>query len=214
MAVTADRRIAGAAAAFAALAVVASARDGGWLADADRALFEGVRAHRGRAGTVVARIISAFGEPAVVYPALLAGAGAARQAGWQRACVPCLVVAGGAAARRRLSQVIAWPRPPAEAWLTVPEGYSLPPKHTTLAALAADACVCWACAVRPRGPRRCWRRPASAPAASTWACTGQPMWSRAGCSPRGGCAWSPPEGRTCLEFDGSWPVTGLIPIAT
>ncbi len=69
MAVTADRPIAGAAAAFAALAVVASARDGGWLADADRALFKGVRAHRGRARTVVARIISAFGEPAGRYSA-------------------------------------------------------------------------------------------------------------------------------------------------
>jgi hypothetical protein len=129
MAVTADRPIAGAAAAFVALAVVASTRDGGWLADADRALFDGVRAHRGRARTVVARIISAFGEPAVVYPVLLAGGGAARQAGWQRACVPCLVVASGAAARRRLSQVIARPRPPADAWLTVPEGYSLPSKQ-------------------------------------------------------------------------------------
>lgn len=140
MAVTADRRTAGAAAAFTALAIVASAGKDGRLADADRALFEVIRAHRGRAGTVAARIISAFGEPAVVYPVIVAGA-TARQAGWQRAGLPCLVVVTGAAARRRLSQVIARPRPPAAAWLTVPEGYSLPSKHTTMAALAAGACV-------------------------------------------------------------------------
>jgi membrane-associated phospholipid phosphatase len=53
--------------------------------------------------------------------------------------VPCLVVASGAVARRRLSRVIARPRPPSEAWLTVPEGFSLPSKHTTLAALAVVA---------------------------------------------------------------------------
>jgi membrane-associated phospholipid phosphatase len=40
VAVIADRRIAGAAAAFAALVIVASAADGGRLAAADRALFE------------------------------------------------------------------------------------------------------------------------------------------------------------------------------
>jgi membrane-associated phospholipid phosphatase len=50
-------------------------------------------------------------------------------------------VALGAAARGRLSRVIARQRPPAEAWLTEPEGYSLPSKHTTLAALRAGACV-------------------------------------------------------------------------
>ena len=31
--------------------------------------------------------------------------------------------------------------PPAETWLSEPEGFSLPSKHTTLAALAAGACV-------------------------------------------------------------------------
>ncbi|HEY6309380.1 MAG TPA: phosphatase PAP2 family protein [Streptosporangiaceae bacterium] len=137
---TAGRRIAGAAAAFAALAIVASAGDGGRLADADRALFDAVRAHRGRAGTAVAQAISTFGEPAVVYPALMAGV-AARKVGWQRACLACLVVVTGAAARRRLSRVIARQRPPSDAWLTVPEGYSLPSKHTTMAALATGACV-------------------------------------------------------------------------
>jgi hypothetical protein len=66
VAVIADRRIAGAAAAFAALVIVASAADGGRLAAADRVLFETVYAHRSRAGTLAARVISASGEPAVV----------------------------------------------------------------------------------------------------------------------------------------------------
>ena len=55
--------------------------------------------------------------------------------------MPCLVVGSGAVARRILSKVIARQRPPAEAWLTVPEGYSLPSKHTALAAMAVGACV-------------------------------------------------------------------------
>ncbi len=55
--------------------------------------------------------------------------------------MPRLVVAGSAAARRIAAQVIARPRPPAQAWLTTPEGYSLPSKHTTVAALAVGACV-------------------------------------------------------------------------
>lgn len=141
MAVTADRRVAGAVAAFATLAIIASAADDGHLQRADQALFEVVRAHRSRTRTMVARMVSAFGEPAVVYPVLLAGGGAARNAGWARACAPCLVVLSGAAARRRLSRVIARARPPAEAWLTTPEGYSLPSKHTAMAALAAGACA-------------------------------------------------------------------------
>jgi membrane-associated phospholipid phosphatase len=140
MAVTGSRRIAGAATAFAAMVIVASAGNGGRLADADRVLFETVRAHRGRAATAAARFTSAFGEPVVIYPGLVAGV-AARKAGWQRAGLACLVVVTGGQARRWLSRVIARPRPPADAWLTVPEGYSLPSKHTTMAALAAGAYV-------------------------------------------------------------------------
>ena len=137
---TGDRRIAGAAAAFAALVIVASADNGGWLADADRILFETVRAHRGRTGTAAARFASALGEPVVVHPGLMAGV-AARKADWRRAGLACLVVVTGSEARRWLSRVIARPRPPADAWLTVPEGYSLPSKHTAMAALAAGAYV-------------------------------------------------------------------------
>ena len=131
------RRLTGAA-AFGALAFLASRLGGdNRLTRADRATFEIVRARRSRAGIAVAQAVSSLAEPEVVYPLLaLAGVVAAPRIGWQRACAPCLVVASGAFARRRLSRVIARPRPPAEAWLTVPEGFSLPSKHTTLAALA------------------------------------------------------------------------------
>ena len=103
------------------------------------------------AGVIAARGISALAEPGVTYPAaIVAGIGASRRAGWRRACVPLLVVATGAAARRRLSRVIARPRPPAAAWLIEPEGFSLPSKHTTIAALTAGACVQAAGARSPR----------------------------------------------------------------
>lgn len=128
---------------FAALAVVASAAaGGGWAADADRAVFERVRARRTPAGIAVARAVSALGEPAVAYPLLVAaGVHAGRRDGWRHALWLCLTVASGAAVRRRLSRVIARPRPPEQAWLAEPEGFSLPSRHTTLAVLAAGACV-------------------------------------------------------------------------
>jgi membrane-associated phospholipid phosphatase len=140
MAVTTARQLAVAAAAFAGVAVLASAADRGWLADADRRAFEAVRTRRGPAATRVAHAVSALAEPGVVYPVLvLAGVAAARRDGWWRAGAPCLAVAGGAMARRRLSRLIARQRPPAAAWLIEPEGFSLPSKHTTLAVLAAGA---------------------------------------------------------------------------
>jgi membrane-associated phospholipid phosphatase len=86
--------------------------------------------------------VSSLAEPAFVSALLAAFAAvAAERVGWCAACLPCLVVAGGAVARRRLSRVIARPRPPAEVWMTEPEGFSLPSKHTTLAALTAGACA-------------------------------------------------------------------------
>jgi membrane-associated phospholipid phosphatase len=112
------------------------------VAAVDRRAFEAVRAHRRPGLTTAARAVSALAEPRVVYPVLvLAGIRAARHGGWWRMGVPCVTVAGGAAVRRRLSRVIARERPPAEAWLIEPEGYSLPSKHTTLAVLAAGAGV-------------------------------------------------------------------------
>ncbi len=142
MALMSARQLTGAA-AFGALAFLAS-RIGGenHLAHADRIAFESVRARRSPTGIAAARTISFVAEPEVVYSLLaIVGVVAARRIGWRRACTPCLVVASGAFARRRLSRVIARPRPPEEAWLTVPEGFSLPSKHTTLAALAVGAGV-------------------------------------------------------------------------
>ena len=101
MAVTAARRIPGAAAAFAAVWMLASAVGDGWAADADRALFEYVRTRRGRTGTVIARVVSALAEPAVVYPVLaIAGAGAARRGVRGRRWGPQRSGAGRAAAGR------------------------------------------------------------------------------------------------------------------
>jgi undecaprenyl-diphosphatase len=140
VAVTTARRLSAAAAALAGVAVLASAADRGWLARADRRAFEAVRTRRGPAATRLAHATSALAEPRVVYPVLaLAGAAAARRDGWWRAASPCLAVASGAVARRRVSRLIARQRPPASAWLTEPEGFSLPSKHTTLAVLAAGA---------------------------------------------------------------------------
>jgi membrane-associated phospholipid phosphatase len=140
MAMTGTRRGLAAIMSFAAPTVVAAAVGRGWLASVDDAGFRVVTKRRGPAATAVARVVSALAEPGVVYP-LLGAVGAARREGWRAACAPCLVVASGAAARRRLSRVIARQRPPAEAWLSEPEGFSLPSKHTTLAALAAGTCV-------------------------------------------------------------------------
>jgi membrane-associated phospholipid phosphatase len=140
MALIAPRRVQAAIMAFAGPVAVAAAADRGWLARAERAGFRAVLASRCPAGTAVARAVSALAEPGAVY-LLLAAAGAARRDGLRGVCLPCLVVASGAVARRRLSRVIARQRPPAEAWLSEPEGFSLPSKHTTLAVLAAGACV-------------------------------------------------------------------------
>jgi len=121
--------------------------------ETDRRVFEAVRARRTPSRTRVARAISGLAEPGVVYPVLafagVAGAGIAwRRDGWRRACpspglwracAPCLVVAAGAVVRRGLSEAIARHRPPEDAWLAQPEGFSLPSRHTTMAALAAGA---------------------------------------------------------------------------
>jgi undecaprenyl-diphosphatase len=142
MALTAGRRIAGAVAAFAALAVLATRTAGnGCRARADQEAFDRVRARRTSIGIALAHAVSALAEPEVIYPLLVvASAVAARRADWRHAAMPGLVISG-AVARRKLSQLIGRPRPPAEAWLIMPEGYSLPSKHTTLAALGAGACV-------------------------------------------------------------------------
>lgn len=65
--------------------------------------------------------------------------------------LPALAVPAGAAARWLLSEMIARPRPPAAIWLAEPEGYSLPSRHTTIAALTAGAV---AAAAGTKGLRR------------------------------------------------------------
>lgn len=132
------QRVRAAVMAFAAPAVVAAAVGRGRLASVDHAGFRAILTRRCPAGITLARAVSALAEPGVVYP-LLVAAGATRRDGWRGTFAPCLVVASGAAARRRLSRVIARQRPPAETWLCEPEGFSLPSKHTALAALAAGA---------------------------------------------------------------------------
>jgi membrane-associated phospholipid phosphatase len=57
------------------------------------------------------------------------------------ACSPCVIVLAGMALRRRLARLVARPRPPASGWLIEPEGFSLPSRHPTLAALTAGACA-------------------------------------------------------------------------
>lgn len=104
----------------------------------DRQAMARLPALRHPAGVAAARMVSGLAEPGVVAAVLAAHAVlAARRDGWRAACGPCVVVASGAVARRWLSRAIARPRPPAAGWLTEPEGFSLPSKHTTLAALTA-----------------------------------------------------------------------------
>jgi membrane-associated phospholipid phosphatase len=149
VAVTVTRRLAAAAAAFGAVLLLSESADRGRLAGPDRHAFEAVRGRRSPGMIKMAHVVSAMAEPHVAYPALaLAGIAAARRGSWWRAAGPCVVVAGGAAARRCLSQAIARQRPPTDAWLIEPEGFSFPSKHTTLAVLTVGAT---ACAVGVRG---------------------------------------------------------------
>ena len=131
------------AAAFAALATVTARAGDGPLRHLDQAAIRALETRdRPAAAASSARAVSALAEPAFASAVLAAFAvAAARRAGWRAACLPGLVVAGGTVARRRLSRAIARPRPPAAVWMTEPEGFSLPSKHTTLAVLTAGACA-------------------------------------------------------------------------
>jgi membrane-associated phospholipid phosphatase len=126
----------------------------------DAAAFYAVQTLRRPGGVAFARVVSALGEPAVVYPLLLVvglrtANAASRQSVAAHLFRMLLVVASGAAARRVLSQRIARPRPPRGAWLVEPEGYSMPSKHTTLAALSVGA---WVRSTNLRGSPR-WLGP-------------------------------------------------------
>ena len=139
----AAQRAIASAAAFAALGLVARHAPEGRLAHLDRAAMRALGTHRRPAGMIaVARWVSALAEPRFVSALLAADVLlAARRIGWRAACAPCVTVATGAGARHLLSTAIARPRPPAAGWLTEPEGFSLPSKHTTMAVLTAGACL-------------------------------------------------------------------------
>jgi undecaprenyl-diphosphatase len=130
-------------AAFLALALVTREPAGGALARLDQTVMTALRKHtRPEWAEATARIVSGGARPAFVSFLMTAVAVlATRRTGWRAACLPCLVVMSGAAARRVLSRAVRRPRPPADLWLTEPEGFSMPSKHTTLAVLAAGACV-------------------------------------------------------------------------
>jgi membrane-associated phospholipid phosphatase len=128
--------------AFAGLAVIIARAEEGRLSRFDQAVIRMIQDGRRPGVVTAARAVSALAEPGyVIFPLTVATAAVARRAGWRQACVPCLTVAGGAAVRRLLSRAIARPRPPAAVWLAEPEGFSMPSKHTSLAALTAGACV-------------------------------------------------------------------------
>jgi hypothetical protein len=154
--VTRTTRLLSAAAVGVAVMALAYCADRGPFADLDRCAFEAVRARRRPGAVRAARAVSALAEPHVAYPLLaLAGVSAARRGTWRQAAVPCLVVMGGAAARRRLSRVIARQRPPAEAWLAEP--WRSPRPEWVRAGCA------WACT----GRRTSWRAGCSPSAGCT-----------------------------------------------
>jgi membrane-associated phospholipid phosphatase len=130
------------AVAFDGLAAVTADAGNGRLRSLDQAAIRAVQARRRPAAVSAAHAVSALAEPAFVSAVLAACTVlAGRRAGWRAAFLPGLTVASGAVARRRLSQLIARPRPPAAVWLAEPEGFSLPSKHTTLAVLTAGVCA-------------------------------------------------------------------------
>jgi undecaprenyl-diphosphatase len=128
--------------AFAGLGLVTAAAVSGRLGRLDGKAFSGIRAARTPGTVTAARRVSAMAEPPTAAVALAAAAAvAAARADWRGAVRPGLAVAGGMSARHLLAEAIARPRPPADAWLTEPEGSSFPSRHTSLAALTAGACA-------------------------------------------------------------------------
>ena len=132
--------------ALGALTALIMATRQDWLKRLDLRAVELAGSRRTPGAVTAARTASAAAEP-VVAAALLAAAtvtalGRRRDsAGWQAWLVPAGAVLTGAAARHRLAQLVARPRPPAALWLAKPTGSSLPSRHTCLAALTAGACA-------------------------------------------------------------------------
>lgn len=138
----AARQARGSALAFAALAAIVARSGHGSIGRLDQAVIRLAENGRNPGAVRRARTVSSFGEPGFVFiPVAAASAISVRRTGWRQACVPGLTVLTGAAVRRILSRAIARPRPPDAIWLTDPEGFSMPSKHTALAALTAGACA-------------------------------------------------------------------------
>jgi membrane-associated phospholipid phosphatase len=132
----------GCVAAFALLAVVAAQPPGSWLGRLDATITGTITRSRNAAAVRAARAVSGLAEPGPAAVALAAASAVAvRRSGWRAGCGPFLMVAAGMTARRKLSAMVARPRPPAVLWLAEPEGFSLPSRHTALAALTAGACA-------------------------------------------------------------------------
>jgi membrane-associated phospholipid phosphatase len=128
--------------ALASLAAVAALSRHGWLSKADRTVVDVVTARRTPSAVRAAHAVSALAEPAVVVlPLAATTALTLHRTGWRAACQPVLTVLAGVAVRRWLCRAIARQRPPAAVWLTEPEGFSMPSRHTATAALVAGACV-------------------------------------------------------------------------
>ncbi len=139
-----------AAVALAGLTAVAALSRRGWLSRADQAVIDVVTLRRTPSAVRAALAVSALAEPELAaVPLAAVTAFALHRSGWRAACQPGLTVLAGVAVRRRLCRTIGRPRPPAAGWLTEPEGFSLPSRHTSLAALAAGCCVLAVTASRP-----------------------------------------------------------------
>lgn len=131
-----------AALALASLAAVTALSRRGWLSRADHAVIDAVTLRRTPSAVRAALAVSALAEPELAtVPLVAATAVALHRSGWRSAWQPGLTVLAGVAARHRLCRAIARQRPPEAGWLTEPEGFSLPSKHTSLAALTAGSCV-------------------------------------------------------------------------
>ncbi len=139
---TVVRHACGSALAFAGLAAIVARPGHGLIGRLDQAVIRLAENGRNPAAVRTARTVSSLGEPRFVAISIAAAtAMAMRRGSWQQACVPGLAVVTGAVVRRILSRAIARPRPPDAIWLTEPEGFSMPSKHTSLAVLTAGACV-------------------------------------------------------------------------
>lgn len=110
------------------------------IARADRATMRALPTCRNPRGVAASHAVSGIAEPAIAAPIILAAAVVAgRRGGWRAAWLPVLLIPSGIYVRWLLSEVIARLRPPEALWLAEPKGYSLPSRHTTLAALTAGA---------------------------------------------------------------------------